>query len=420
MQLSIIISLIWLMFGHDPEHTGRTQVRFGDLNLKKVWTFSLPAHVYRYTRHTSVFSSQPVITTVDGKCRVFIGAYDQNLYCLDGETGREIWRFQTSGKINHSPLIQKQDKRQMLFLASSDRSFYALDAATGEKQWSFETRPWSYTTEEAVTSSPVGIRLFGKWVVYVGYWNADRKSLKPVQQGEVFAFDGQSGSLLWRKTLSKSYINSPAVTMVKNEYTLFVTAREGKLFALSAHDGAKVWQFTADGEIFSSPSLMEIAGETLVLFGTRFGSLYCLRAETGEIRWHYRAGHMIDGTPAVGVAAGQSIVIFGSYDRCIHAVNGENGEKIWKFPTGKYVTASAALAESRRGMVVFINSLDDHLYGLNGANGTLLWKFKSGKRLWDYETRGESLWSSPAVYAVGSKPYLLFPSYDGTLYAFSE
>src|SRR3990172_8648852 len=37
--------------------------------------------------------------------RIFFGACDKNFYCVDAETGKEIWRFQAAGPIFSSPAI---------------------------------------------------------------------------------------------------------------------------------------------------------------------------------------------------------------------------------------------------------------------------------------------------------------------------
>ncbi|MDD5596240.1 MAG: PQQ-binding-like beta-propeller repeat protein, partial [Candidatus Omnitrophica bacterium] len=59
------------------------------------------------------------------------------------------------------------------------------------------------------------------------------------------------------------------------------------------------------------------------------------------------------------------------------------------------------------------------LYCLDAANGILLWENSLGKMIWGYNTRGDTIWSSPAVGMAGNQPLLIFPCYDGKLYAFS-
>jgi outer membrane protein assembly factor BamB len=420
MFVLVLLFLSWSMFGNTPEHTGFSDVRFDNLNLEKFWEFSLESHEWRYTRNTSVWSSQPVIAKIKEKTNIFIGSYDQNLYCVDGLTGKEKWRFPTSGKINNAPCFLNLNREFVIFFASSDRTFYAINAETGKKKWSYETLPWEYTVEEAVASSPVSIEIDNRKIVFIGFWNANRKSVKPVQSGEVLAFDAETGVVIWKKKISNSYVNSPVVTVVDQQLYLFVTTRDGKIFSLSGNKGEVIWNSSADGEIRSSPSIFMINGEKYLLIGTRFGSLYCLDVKSGSEKWYCRAGHIIDSTPAVCEINGQPRIFFGSYDRHVYAVDGLSGEKIWKFPTGKYISASPAIAKFNNDVVVFVNSLDDYIYALSGSEGNLLWKFKGGKRIWDYEKRGESLWSSPAVYSIDNKTCLLFPSYDGTLYAFCE
>lgn len=417
----------WPMFGRDPQHTGHTDVNFPSEDLEILWTFDLGKHTWKYTTGTSVWSSSPVAAQVDGKTVIFVGAYDHNLYCIDASTGKEFWRFTVGGTLNFAPVFSWVKGTPSVFVASSDRTVYAIHAGSGRKLWSYETYPWTYTVYESVASSPIVVDVEGRPTLFLGMWNSDRKSIKGFQHGELLAFDAQKGEKLWGRSLSPTYLSSPAYAEMEGSPVILIASADGNIYCVQAAQGREVWRFTAGAAIYSSPTVTELDGDQIAFVGTRFGMVYALSVQNGELLWNYKAGHAVDSTLAVGSIGGRQTLFFGSYDRLLHAVDAETGERIWYFATGKYISASPVVAKIGGNAAVFFNSLDDTIYAVDGENGKALFAYKGGSRLWPYETRGESLWSSPIVIdssEVSSdtkqgSPLLLFPSCDGRLYAYT-
>jgi outer membrane protein assembly factor BamB len=62
------------------------------------------------------------------RAKVFFGCNDGILYCLDRDTGKEIWKFHTLGEVRSKPLIIG-DK---VVFASNDHYFYGLDIKSGQ------------------------------------------------------------------------------------------------------------------------------------------------------------------------------------------------------------------------------------------------------------------------------------------------
>ena len=66
---------------------------------------------------------EPVVA--DGK--VFIGTHNGNLYALDAESGKPLWRFQADGPILHSPAVVKHH----IIAGTTRGTGYMIEAATG-------------------------------------------------------------------------------------------------------------------------------------------------------------------------------------------------------------------------------------------------------------------------------------------------
>lgn len=115
-------------------------MRGGQLNHTGVAT-TLPVQgtgpSWIYTTGNGVDSSPAV---ADG--RVYVGSYDDNVYCLNATTGAKLWNYTTGNKVFSTPAVA--DGR--VYVGSDDYNIYCLNATTGALMW-------SYFTMSSVTSS---------------------------------------------------------------------------------------------------------------------------------------------------------------------------------------------------------------------------------------------------------------------------
>jgi len=410
----------WAGFQHDVQHSGDAMVVFPNKEIKPLWTFAPTQKVWNYKKGSNVWSSSACIADVNGRAMVFAGLYNNNLYAIDAVSGNIAWRFIAGNSINSAPFFSVVNSRPTVYFASGDRAIYALDASTGEKIWSYETLEWNYAVSEAIVSSPVVISVDGRPALACGVWNNSQEPQNSFQRGEFFVLDAAGGHKIYSKVLSSTPLNSPAFAYINNKPVVFMSSRDGNVFAIDASKGETIWKITSCGELYSSPSVYVNGdkGISRLFIGSRFGNLYCLDAQTGKIVWTAKVGHAIDSTPAITTINDRVIIYAGSYDRNIYAFDADTGKEVWRFRTEDYISSSCAIARMGNETIVFVHSLDNKLYCLNGENGSLIWKVVLGKLIWGYNTRGDTIWSSPAVGTAGDKSILIFPCYDSKLYAF--
>lgn len=409
----------WAGFQHDLAHSGNSSVDFKDKDLSLLWSFSPTGRTWSYKSGSSVWSSSSCIANVKGKSIVYAGFYNNNFYALNAKDGSLIWRFIAGNRFDHAPVFAEINNRPMVFVACADRAIYCLDGLSGEKIWSYETLPWSYMLSEAIVSSPVIARLNNLPLLVCAVWNSSRMPFNSFQRGQLYVLNAASGEKLYSVVLSSTPLNSPGCGKINGEPAIFISSTDGNVFALNLKDGKIIWRITLDSGLFSSTSILEDEKGSRIFIGSRFGNLYCLDAATGKTIWVNKTGHAIDSTPAIGKINGSFYVYVGSYDRNLYCFDALSGKKIWNYKTGDYVVSSCSLARIAGRLVVFGHSLDNKLYCLDGENGSLLWSFDLGKLIWAYNTRGDTIWSSPAVGMAGERPLLVFPCYDSKLYAFS-
>jgi outer membrane protein assembly factor BamB len=85
---------------------------------------------WRYKELGFPFFSSPAVTDE----RVIIGGRDKRVHCLERTTGKQLWEFQTGGKVDSSPVVCG-DK---IAFGSEDGRLYVLSMENGKEVWSYE------------------------------------------------------------------------------------------------------------------------------------------------------------------------------------------------------------------------------------------------------------------------------------------
>jgi outer membrane protein assembly factor BamB len=407
-----VLFVNWMMFQGDARHSGVVRgLEFPSGNFDSRWTFSLRSHVWKYEPGTAVWSSQAVSAAIGGRTMVYIGAYDKCVYAINAADGSEQWRYITGGPVASAPCVALLDKRYVLLAGSSDRTMYAIDAVTGEKIWSYEFYQWRYTVAGTVVSSPVTAVINGETYVYFGAWINDKLPLKTVQNGEVFCLAAATGKKIWQIRFSGAGLTSPSVVFYRGKPRILVSSNEGRVFCADAATGEKLWERTLSGKIYGSVS----ASGEMCFIGDYYGMVYCMDSGDGKIIWQSKMG---DGTNST-IACYEDKLFVGSFDRCLYALKRSTGEILWRFKTDKYISSSPIVSQVGGRPCVIFCSADNAIYACRVSDGARVWSYRGGDMLWPYERKGVSLHPSPSVIGTGNGAMLLFPSYDGKLYAFS-
>ena len=225
--------------------------------------------------------------------------------------------------------------------------------------------------------------------------------------GKVAASDIQnviqeSANAIWIFNTKRPVHSSPAIGA---DGTVYVVSENKKVYALNGKTGAKKWEFETGGEVRSSPS---IGANRTVYVGSDDNKVYALNGKTGAKKWGFETGGAVFSSPAIG---SDGTVYVGSADKKIYALNGKTGAKKWEFKTGGEVWSSPAIGSDG---TIYVGSHDKKVYALHpdGTNKTeskgLLEVTPSpatraaGPVLWEFETGGAPVRSSPAIGADGT------------------
>jgi outer membrane protein assembly factor BamB len=346
----------WLMYRHDPQHTGYSTLKAPDKNrtfwIKQFgdWVRSSPAV------HNNV---------------IFIGSDDGldfgRMSAVNATTGEEIWSYGTGGDVVSSAAVAYGH----VYFGSDDRKFYCVDETNGNFAWSFQTGG-IISSSPCVTQNKV---VFGS------------------DDCRLYCLDAATGSHLWNYSTLGKVLSSPAVADDK----VFFGSFDREVYALNLNSGALIWSYNTASSIFASPSVVDNK-----VFIAAYNVFYCLDESNGNFVWSYTTGGAIHSSSAI--AWGN--VYFGCNDNNMYCLSATNGQLKWKFTTGDIIYSSPAAAHDK----VFFGSNDKKVYCLNATTGALIWSYNTG---------GSIKTSSPAVanrFVYVASSY--YPPFSGKLFAF--
>lgn len=325
--------------------TGPVEVKHSVEGPRLVWSF----------RCEDEIRSSP--TVENG--RVYVGAYDYNLYAVNTTDGEFIWKYATDGGIVSKPSIADG---QIIF-GSEDGRLYIVNEGTGKLSW-------TYPVEGPIRSSPAvsdGYVFFGS------------------DDGFLYMVNLATNRLAWRFEAGAPIRSSPVVA---NDLVFFGTD-EGDFFSLSL-DGQIKWRAKAKRPIMCMPLITK----GTVFYTSLDGMLYSIDARSGWVIWRYRMGKGSVSTPCIA----DNFLIVGSADGFIHCVDAGNAREIWRFKAESQVSGSPVIFRDS----VYCGAADGTLYCL---------EYRTGRQRWKYSTGGP-ITSSPIVYNevlfVGSADHILY------------
>ncbi len=326
---------------------------------------------------------------------IFFGGDDGNVYAVDAESGRQVWKRATGGPVCATPAVADGT----VYVGSYDGKFYALNEKTGAVKWKFATggerrfeakglhgmQPKDQTIADAFDvflSSPV----VAAGAVYFGSGD-----------GNLYALDANSGELRWKFKTGDVVHSSPALV----DGVLFFGSWDSYFYAVDAATGKEKWRYHSGEDPLihnqvgfqSSPAVVDGA----VYTGCRDAHLYALDAATGQQKWNFDAQlSWVIGSPAVS----NGNVFFGTSDSSLyHVVEASTGKPVLRQDVKAYTFSSPVIA----GDVVLLGILNGTLEARDLKTGELLWDFQTetSKQNKGWILTGDRRFNAPFFYTSG-------------------
>lgn len=266
--------------------------------------------------------------------RIFIGQQgaEEEFYCLDATTGREIWN-QKTGWVWGSATVSDG----MVFVPCIDGYIMALDASNGHMIWRHRFN-MSVCSEPCVEGDQV---IFGSWDNYMIAF--DKKTgrvnwqfqgggtdsgVSIIADGRIYSknkcIDARTGKLIWEFRDGNSVFN---VTPAYHDGKVYMSCWHGLglggicvkavIYCIDAVSGEKIWTHLGGG--LSSPVIDD---ENVYFPSVADPYFYCVDAEgngdgTTTRKWMYKMGNKVEeSTPAI--YKGKIYVM--SSDGYVHAI----------------------------------------------------------------------------------------------------
>ncbi len=287
--------------------------------------------------------------------RLYVTNNDGVTFAVDAKTGKTVWRHAERRCVAATPAVADHLIVQAFLnpppcnTKSSPESLegqvIAFDAETGDVRWRYRLGP----TE----SSPL---IVGERVL-VGDW-----------RGDVVALDLRTGRKLW--SFHTGGRVKGAVSASGNR--AFVGAYDGRLYALDLRTGALQWssasqdRFGGRGQFYSTPAL----AYGRVYIGSTDGKVYSFGAASGELRWSHSTGGYVYSSPAVW----QRTVFAGSYSKELVALDAATGEVQWRFSANGPISGAPTVMAGN----VWFATLARKTYVLDARTGRQVWSFPDG------------------------------------------
>ena len=279
----------------------------------KLWSHATNSHV----------ESSPCIA--DGK--VFIGAGDDGLYCLDLEgdgngAAKVLWHV-AGEKYQDCETSPVYHEGKLYFgLGIGGQAVVCLDADTGAEEWRIETPC-------PVFSSPTV---------------ADGKMFFGMGHGDFVNTAERVREIRLAALLQKG------VSQAEAEKAVAHIQKGGEVWCVDLKTRNKEWRFKTERTVLGT--IAEADGK--LFFGARDGHVYCLDAKTGEPVCKPWDAH---GAIVSSLAVGRKYVYAVTSAGILHGLDRERLIPVWKVSLGSPSKSSPALAMGR----VYLGTIDNGL-----------------------------------------------------------
>jgi outer membrane protein assembly factor BamB len=291
----LVTTAPWPMQGHDARHSGRSLTAHGPSNCNFLWNFGNCTGGPNCKNPTGS-ASMPAVSARGGGAGLVLAVL--------------TW---PAGSFLH-----------------------ALDLATGAQKWNVSLAPLLAYGISGVSGSPLLVAGSGSAeIAVIGGFD-----------GNVSAFDVETGALLWRVPTGGPIVSS-AVTADYADVNapIFVGSWDQQLYKIS-REGKVLGAIDLGTELRSAPAVAMVGGTALVIL-TVGTSHVCVKPgdglDTPTVLWRMNTTYWTYGTPSVS-SDGKVAFFPPAGDRKVWARSTSSGKVVWTTPPGLILQCESVCA----------------------------------------------------------------------------
>ena len=217
-------------------------------------------------------AASPNRITFAGKEAIIVGSYDNYVYCIDPQEGKEISRFESGYYVNGAVA----QSNNFLVFGGCDGWVRVVDGALGIQTDSIEVDTY-------IPASPA---MSKEWC-YIADHSGNVYEIK-LDHGEIKSaqkiFEPQGDA--------NGFVSVPAVS----PEMVYIVSDDRKIYAIRRKDGAVAWEYLLKGDTGESAPV--ICNHKLLVC-TKTGIVSIHDTKTGDLLWEYDTGEQIIASPAV-------------------------------------------------------------------------------------------------------------------------
>ncbi len=173
-----------------------------------------------------IFDRAPYVVSA-GNYVYFGSTVDDQVYCLDADTGKIVWRFYTTAPVRLPPTLHDNK----VFAGSDDGYVYCLDAESGEQIWKFHASP-------AHRLLPGNERIISPWAVRTGVLIDEgtayfASGMFPEETVYLCAVNAHDGRVIWKHKIAFS----PQGNLLASDTHLFLPTGRSTPAVFNKADG---------------------------------------------------------------------------------------------------------------------------------------------------------------------------------------
>lgn len=211
--------------------------------------------------------------------RAYFGSSsDDAVYCLDAQTGAEIWVFVTGGPVRFSPVYYEG----RVYAGSDDGFIYCLDAKSGELIWRLQGGEGGRIipgNQRMISSMP--IRTSVMIVDDALYYTA---GVFPEEGVWLGTLDPRDGAVLWKRRLDIS----PQGYLLASSRHLYIPTGRAQPYQFDLDTGEMIQRLGGDGGAY-----VLLTGDEVIAGPGRYGRLEEFLEESADHLATFAGNHMI-------------------------------------------------------------------------------------------------------------------------------
>lgn len=310
---------------------------------------------------------------------ICVASDDGILYGIDKETGTERWRL----KLERWSNTNLAEADGVLYAGTDD--LYAIDINNGRVIWRFNERAKELFQMELLRLKVEGERRLTedeKRTIRVrDYFPIDsRISSSPMvaegdisfgtEKGYLYLVNRLTGEIMWRFKTGVAGSLSP----IADREAVYTAGDDNTIYAFNVNSGQIKWKTVLYGEI----EKINIGGKGLYALDSN-KRLYGLKKSDGNIRWSHRAGGEVNGIYTMQDRDAHEIVILLTDNEKIHGIDGDKGTPLvgQAFRIPDFMTSPIAIEKD----ILFFGSEKGDLYTLQlkDRRFSVIWQTHLGK-----------------------------------------